>query len=349
MKLAAQEIAQIVGGTLKGNGDISIEGVASIEEATAADISFINSPQYLKFLPHCQAGVLLVKNGLEIPTHHTVIGVPNAQFAFLKILQIFATDKSIREAIGIHVTALIAKDVQLGENISIGPYVVLESGVSIGSGTTIGAHSFIGRNSVIGKSCHLYPQVTVREEIRIGNQVTIHSGSVIGADGFGYFTEGTLHHKIPQIGIVEIEDAVEIGANVTIDRATMGKTIIGKGSKIDNLVQIAHNVRVGESCLIAAQSAIAGSSKLGKNVTLAGQVGVGDHVTIGDGSIVAAQSGIPKDVRPGSILFGTPAKPLLLEKKIQAVLKKLPAFYEEFRKIKKHLNLDLGHAKTKNN
>jgi UDP-3-O-[3-hydroxymyristoyl] glucosamine N-acyltransferase len=230
--------------------------------------------------------------------------------------------------------------VKLGQNVSIGAHTVIESGVQIGDQTQIGPLCFIGKDTIIGKNTKLYPHVTVREETQIGNQVILHSGAVVGSDGFGYATRGGIHHKIPQIGTVEIGDDVEIGANVTIDRATLGKTIIGKGSKIDNLVQIAHNVQIGEGCILVSQAGVAGSSQLGKYVTLAGQVGVVGHVKLGDQVIAAAQSGIPNDVPAGSVVFGSPARPIQEERKIQVIIGKLPKIYEEFKKIKKRLELD---------
>ena len=225
----------------------------------------------------------------------------------------------------------------MGRDVGVGACVIIEGHVTIGDGTTIHAGSYVGHHTVIGNGCLVYPNVTIREKITIGHRVIVHSGTVIGSDGFGYVTEGGTHRKIPQVGTVEIEDDVEIGANVTIDRATIGATVVGQGSKIDNLVQIAHNVKIGRGCLIVAQAGIAGSSILGNDVTLAGQVGVGGHVRVGDKVIAAAQSGIPNDVPAGSIVFGTPARPINEERKIQVIIGKLPEIYDDFRAMKKRL------------
>lgn len=338
MKLTAKEIARIVGGEIAGNEEAVVTSVASLPEASSQDLTFLGNPKYLKDLPSCQAGILLAKKDVKVEKL-TVIYVENPQFAFAKILEIIAQEKvaHIRE---IHPTAIISKNAKLAFGISIGAYSVIESGVSIGEGTTIGAQCYIGHNSSLGKGCLIHPQAVIREEVSIRDRVIIHSGVVIGSDGFGYVTVGKAHHKIPQIGGVEIEDDVEIGAGVTIDRATIGKTVVGKGTKIDNLVQIAHNVKIGEGCIIVSQAGIAGSSTLGKYVTLAGQVGVVGHVQIGDGVIAAAQSGIPNDVPAGSVIFGSPARPIKEERKIQAIIGRLPDIYEDFRKVKKLVNLD---------
>ncbi|MDI6642137.1 MAG: UDP-3-O-(3-hydroxymyristoyl)glucosamine N-acyltransferase, partial [Elusimicrobiota bacterium] len=242
--------------------------------------------------------------------------------------------------IGIHQTAIISKSAKLGENVTIGPYTIIEADVSVGENTVISANCYIGRNSTIGKKCFIYPQVVIRENVTIGNEVIIHSGTVIGSDGFGYFkmqenTHMLTHIKIPQIGTVEIEDNVEIGACVTIDRATTGKTVIGSGTKIDNLVQIGHNVKIGKNCIIVSQAGIAGSVKIGNNVTIAGQAGIKDHIIIGDGAVVAAQSGVIGDVKHGEIVSGYPARPHKEALKVQAFINKLAlTFFSREKKDK---------------
>lgn len=341
MKLTAQEIAEIVRGEISGNPETTVTGVASLQDATNQDCSYLAHQKFLREFSNSKAGIILLPKNISHSNsfNTTLIFVENPQLAFLKILEIVAGEKK-KTLSGIDPTAIIAKDAQLGAGVSIGPYTIIESEASLGEGSEIGAQCYVGRKTQIGTNCKIYPRVTIGEEIQIGNQVIIHSGTVIGADGFGYVTVNGVHHKIPQIGRVEIQDDVEIGANVTIDRATMGKTVIGKGTKIDNLVQVAHNVKIGAGCLLAAQSGIAGSSELGNFVVLAGQVGVADHVKIGDRTIAAAQSGIPGEIPAGSIVFGSPARPIQEERKIQVILGKLPKLYEEFRKIKKLLKID---------
>lgn len=339
MKATAAEIAQLVGGQVAGNASAAVTGVAPLDDAESTDLSFVAEEKYYKNLPQSKAGVVLIHKN-KAAEGKTAILVDQPQLAFLKILNVIAKEKEIA-ASGIHPTAVVAKDAVLGANVAIGPYAVVESGVKIGDGSSIGALSFIGSRTVLGKNCKIYPRVTLREEISLGDRVTIHSGTVIGTDGFGYAFINKEHVKIPQVGTVEIGDDVEIGSNATIDRATMGKTVIGAGSKIDNLVQIAHNVKLGKGCIIVAQAGIAGSCNLGNFVTLAGQVGIGDHVNIGDGVIAAAQSGVPNDVPAGSIIFGSPARPIREERKIQVIVGRLPEIYDDVKKLKKLSGLAL--------
>ncbi len=339
MKATAGEIAQLVGGQVAGNAAAAVTGVAPLDDAGSSDLSFVAEEKYYKNLPQSKAGIVLIHKN-KTAEGKTAILVDHPQLAFLKILNVIAKEKETVVS-GIHPTAIVAKDAILGANVAIGPYAVVESGAKIGDGSSIGALSFIGHKTALGKNCKIYPRVTLREEITLGDRVTVHSGTVIGTDGFGYAFINKEHVKIPQIGTVEIDDDVEIGSNAAIDRATMGKTVIGAGSKIDNLVQIAHNVKLGKGCIIVSQAGIAGSCNLGNFVTLAGQVGIGDHVNIGDGVIAAAQSGVPNDVPAGSIIFGSPARPIREERKIQVIIGKLPEIYDDIKKLKKQSGLAL--------
>lgn len=344
MQLTAKDIKGIVGGELRGDEQTTVTGVAPLQEASPKDLTFLNNPKFMKDLASSKAGIVFLKKGTEI-NNRTVIFVENPQLAFSQILSLIANERE-PAARFIHPTAIVAESARIGADVAIGALSVIEAGAVIGDGTTIDAQSFVGKNSTVGKNCKIYPQATIREDVTMRDGVIVHSGAVIGADGFGYVTVDRTHQKIPQIGGVEIGENVEIGANVTIDRATIGKTVIGKGTKIDNLVMIAHNVQIGEGCILVSQAGVAGSSRLGNFVTLAGQVGVVGHVSIGDGVIAAAQSGIPNDVPAGSIVFGSPARPIQKERKIQVIVGKLPKIYDEFRKIKKLLKFDSDQGAT---
>jgi UDP-3-O-[3-hydroxymyristoyl] glucosamine N-acyltransferase len=339
--LSAVEIAKAVRGTLEGNGEIWLEGAAGLVEATEHHLSFFNNPKYSGQLEKTKAGAVLIPNntnGLKLPSGKTLIRVPNPPLAFAQVLALFERHHvSHHPAPGIHPQAVVDPTADIGRDVAVGPLTVIEKEARIGAGTIIYNGCHIGSRTRIGENCLIYPNVVLREGTQLGSRVIIQPGAVLGSDGYGFATHEGKHHKIPQIGIVVIENDVEIGANVTIDRATTGETRVGAGTKIDNLVHIAHNVLIGKNCLIVAQVGISGSTHIGNQVTLAGQVGIIGHLTIGDGAVITAQTGIMNDVEPGAVLFGSPARPLREAMKLQAIYGKLPEIYDAIKAIKKKL------------
>lgn len=335
MQKSLKEIAKSINGEIIGNSNLVISGVSGIKEAREGEITFLANPKYAPLIEKTAASAVItgrdVKSGAK-----TLIHTDNPSLAFTKVVSLF-TEYQIRHPKGIHPQASVAKDASLGKNVSIGPYAVIEEGVSVGDNVIIYSGCFIGHNTKIGKDSLIYPNVSIRENVIIGSRVIIHSGAVIGSDGFGYIEIEGAHHKIPQIGTVEIADDVEIGANSAIDRARFEKTIIGSGTKIDNLVHIAHNVIVGENSLIIAQAGISGSTIIGKGVILAGQAGLVGHITVGDGAIVAAQAGVTKSVLPNTMVSGYPAKPHAIAKKINACIQNLPRLYDAVSAMKKKI------------
>ena len=273
MQLTAREIAQLVGGELAGNPDTVVTGMAGIREAQPGDLSFVASPKYISAVKTTKASVVILARKASVETACTLIRVDDPAAAFAKVVERIAPPPIKFEA-GVHPTAVVASTAKLGRNVSVQPTAVIEDGVVIGDRTVIGAGSYVGHGAQIGADCMLYARVVVRERTIIGNRVIVHGGVVLGADGFGFETVNGKYRKIPQVGIVEICDDVEIGANTTIDRARFGKTRIGRGTKIDNLVQIAHNCVIGEDCIICGLVGLAGSTIIGNRVTLAGQVGI---------------------------------------------------------------------------
>jgi UDP-3-O-[3-hydroxymyristoyl] glucosamine N-acyltransferase len=330
------EIATLLGGELVGDRNLQITGVAGIKDAEKGDITFLSNAKYLPFLFSTKASAVVVD--LDIDTKDLpAIRVSNPSSAFTKIVTYF-TPAQPPAIIGVHPTAVIAEDVHLGDRVSVGAQCVIERNSKIGGGTVVGAQCFIGHDAHLGKNCFIHPHVTIREGVHIGDGVIIHSGSVIGSDGFGYEAADGKHIKIPQLGSVVIEDDVEIGANVCVDRGRFKNTHIGKGTKIDNLVQIAHNVVIGENCLVVSQAGISGSTVLGDRVIIAGQVGLVGHIEVGDDVIVAARSGVTKSVPAKSILLGEPAKPMQEQKKIFALISRLPELFKDLADIKKKLS-----------
>ncbi|MBF0386597.1 MAG: UDP-3-O-(3-hydroxymyristoyl)glucosamine N-acyltransferase [Candidatus Omnitrophica bacterium] len=333
MRQTLNEIAQLVGGKIIGDGGLVITGISGIKEAVAGDLTFLANPKYLPLASVTKASAIIVGKDVVIEGK-SVVQTDNPSLAFVRIVELVKDAGAVRVK-GIHPTAVIAADVVIGEGAGIGPHAVIESGARVGKNAMICAGVFIGAQAVIGEATLIYPNVTVREGVLIGCRVIIHSGTVIGSDGFGYLQVNGRHEKIPQMGTVVVEDDVEIGACVTIDRARFDKTIIGRGTKIDNLVQVAHNVRIGENCLVIALAGIAGSATIGNNAIIAGQVGVAGHVVVGEGAVVAAQSGITKDVAPGAMMFGTPADEYARATRVMAHVKRLPRYAEELKELKK--------------
>jgi UDP-3-O-[3-hydroxymyristoyl] glucosamine N-acyltransferase len=332
-----QELAKITGGELYGDPGAKITGAASLGEAVPGEIAFFADPRYTTLLRRTRASAVFVPLDFSEPIPMAQIRVQNPAKAFEQIV-LRLVPEPIEFSPGVHPSAIVDSAAKLGARVSVQPYAVIEAGVIIGDGTVIGAQSYIGHDTVIGPSCKIYPHVTIRERARIGARVIIHSGAVIGADGFGFELVNGRHQKIEQLGIVQIDDDVEIGANTTVDRARFGRTWIQEGVKIDNLVQVAHNVVIGKHSVIAAQTGISGSTRLGQRVTMAGQVGVVGHVEIGDGTVIAAQSGVSKDVR-GGVWFGYPAQPLADAKRQVAWIHRLGKLFARVKAIEEKLGL----------
>jgi len=322
MRVTARDIAALVDGRVIGDADRLLTGISSLTEAKPGDISFLANPKYAPYLTETEASAVLVEAEQEAGDLVQVV-VANPDWAFAKVVEAFGPKPS-RLPTGVHPTAVVGEGVRLGEEVAIGAYAVIGSGTVIGDRTKVYPHAFIGDGASVGSDSTLYPHVTLRENCVIGQRVIVHSGAVIGSDGFGYASVEGVHHKIPQVGIVVVGDDVEIGANTTIDRARFGKTVIGTGTKIDNLVQIAHNVEIGEHCIIVAQVGIAGSTTVGNYVTVAGQSGVAGHITIGDRAIVAGQSGVSKNVPAGVLVQGNPAMEMKANQAKEIAVRRLP-------------------------
>jgi UDP-3-O-[3-hydroxymyristoyl] glucosamine N-acyltransferase len=333
MHLKASEIAVLVEGTLEGDPEILVTGAKGIAEAGPGDVAFVANPKYIDQIATSHAGVLLVTDAVRFDGR-TLVRVRNPQLAFAKVLWLAYGERLAAIKPGIHPTAVIAATARIGENCTIGPYVVIEDNVTVGKHSRIMAHGYIGTGSSVGADCLIYPNVTVREECSIGSRVIIHSGTVIGSDGFGFVPGEKGHFKIPQMGIVSVGDDVEIGANVAIDRATTGVTSIGRGTKIDNLVHIAHNLHIGEHCFLAGQVGFAGSTTLGNFVSMGGQSAVAGHLKVGNRVTIAGKAGVTTNVPDDQIVSGFPARPHREELKLQALVHRLPELFEKIKKLK---------------
>jgi UDP-3-O-[3-hydroxymyristoyl] glucosamine N-acyltransferase len=335
MKKTLKEIADIINGEIVGDEGTVVTGVCGIKEAREGDLTFVANSRYATLMNHTKASAIITSKDVK-SAPKPIIRTENPSVAFAKMVSLLAPNE-VKRPKGIHKTAVLGDKVKIGQGVAIGPYAVIEDNVEIKDNTIVYAGAYVGHHTKIGSDCVIYPYVIIRERVVINNRVIIHGGTVIGSDGFGFSTVMGVHHRIPQIGNVIIEDDVEIGANVTIDRARFDKTLIKKGTKIDNLVQIAHNVIIGENSIIVAQSGISGSTIIGKNVTLAGQSGVIGHITIGDNAVVAAQAGVTKSIPPRACVSGYPAKPHRSAKRINACVQSLPDLYKKVKAMEKEL------------
>ena len=335
------KLARLVGGRVIGDGNAAVSRVSPIEEAGPGDITLLAHPRYRSYLKNCRASAVVLSDAAEVepPAEpgRGYLKVAEPYLAFTKIIELF--NPSPRYGGEVSPLASVDSAANVAEEVTIFPFAYVGPGAKVGRGTVLFPGVFVGAETEVGRDCVLYSNVTVRERCRLGDRVILHAGAVIGADGFGYVAAEKGLVKIPQVGIVEIGDDVEIGANATVDRAALGKTAIGRGTKIDNLVQIGHNVVVAEHTMIGAQTGVAGSTRIGRRVILAGQIGVADHIEIGDNAMVGPRSGLPRSVPPGAVLAGTlEAAPRRQWDKVIALLPRLPELWSELRDIKRRLS-----------
>jgi UDP-3-O-[3-hydroxymyristoyl] glucosamine N-acyltransferase len=334
MSFTAAELAKHLGGEVLGNGAVVLTGFAPADRAQPGDLTFAENDSYFACAEQSAAAAILVDGNFKT-AKKALIRVPNARIAFAKALPLFYPEPAFPP--GIHPTAIVAASAKLDPTAHVGPYSVIGEHVRVGARSVLQSGVYVGANCAIGDEVNIFPNVTLYPKIEIGHRVRIHSGTVVGSDGFGYVLDGGVHRKVPQIGNVIIGDDVEIGANVTIDRGALGPTTIGRGTKIDNLVQIAHNVTIGENCLVVAQAGIAGSTTLGNYVVLGGQVGLAGHLKIGNRVSIAAQSGVMHDISDGEKWFGYPAQPDRQAKRQMVALQQLPELLRRVSKLEQKL------------
>ncbi len=340
MEFSASQIAGLLNGEVVGNGDVTVNGLAKIEEGAAGLLSFLSNPKYEEYIYTTQSSICIVNKTFEptqgLPTGLTLVKVDDAYACFAKLLDVY--NQMRQKQPGIEQPSFISTSAKVGEEIYLGAFAYISDNAVVGNGTKIYPHVFVGDNVVIGKNCVIHPGAKIYADTKIGDNCIIHAGVVLGSDGFGFAPdEKGVFSKVPQIGNVVLEDDVEIGANTTIDCATMGSTIIRKGVKIDNLVHIAHNVEVGNHSAMAAQAGVAGSAKIGKHVMVGGQVGISGHLHIADGTKIVAQSGIPNSVRKAETLMGSPAIPMDEYKKSFVGFRRLPFMINKLAELEEKI------------
>lgn len=340
MPYTVAEIARHVGGEIVGDGSLVLQRFSPADRAQAGDLTFAENDLFFARAEQSAASAIMVDGPVSSPK--TLIKVPSARIAFAKVLPLFFPEPDYEP--GIHPSAVIAPTAQVNATTHLGPQCVVSDGAVIGARSVLLANIFVGPQCVLGEDVMVFPNVTLYARSILGNRVRIHAGTVIGSDGFGYVQDGGIHRKVPQIGNVIIRDDVEIGAGVTVDRGALGPTVIGKGTKIDNLVQIAHNVNIGEHCIVVAQVGISGSTRLGNYVVLAGQVGLAGHLKLGNRVTVAAQSGVMNNIPDGEKWFGSPAQPDRVMKRQLIALQQLPELLKRVNELEKRLGPDTPPA-----
>ena len=338
MEFSAKQIAQFVQGVIEGDENATVNTFAKIEDGKPGAISFLSNPKYTHYIYDTKSSIVLIDKSVELekPTKATLIKVDNAYECVAKLLQLYESMKPKKT--GVDSLAFVSPSAKIGENVYIGAFAYIGDNVVIGDGCQIYPNVVICENAKVGNDCLFYPNVTIYHDCHVGNRVTLHAGSVVGSDGFGFAPSENGYDKIPQIGIVTIEDDVEIGANTCIDRSTMGSTYVRKGVKLDNLVQIAHNTDIGANTVMSAQVGVAGSTKVGQWCMFGGQVGIAGHITIGNKVFLGAQSGVPSSLKDDQTLIGTPPMEKLPYFKSQAIFQRLPDLYKQIQKLQKEVD-----------
>ena len=337
MEFTAKQIAEFLGGTVDGNENAAVHTFAKIEEGVPGALSFLSNVKYTQYLYSTRSSIVLVNKDFvpEQPVSATLVRVDNAYESLAKLMSLYASMKPGRS--GLSSLASVSEKAKIGQNVYIGPFSVVEDGAVIGDNTQIYPHVIVGEGASVGADCILYPHVTIYYGCKIGNRCILHAGSVIGADGFGFAPTPQGYNKIPQIGIVQLEDDVEIGANTCIDRSTMGRTVIHKGVKLDNLIQVAHNVEIGENTVMSAQTGIAGSSKVGSWCMVGGQCGISGHITLGNKVNLAAKTGVISSLEDGSTMMGYPAIGYRNFLRSSLIYKDLPEISKTIRSLEKEI------------